>query len=70
MLEDLVKRGGVAAMERRAIKHSNTLYSIIDASRGFYSNHVESAFRSRMNVRSTSSRSQVTDSNLRRCRSA
>jgi phosphoserine aminotransferase len=49
-LEDLKARGGVAAMEQRAIRHSGRLYNIIDQSKGFYSNHVDAKYRSRMNV--------------------
>lgn len=49
-MEDLQQRGGVVAMEKRAIRHSNRLYDIIDASKGFYVNTVDRTYRSRMNV--------------------
>lgn len=42
-------QGGVAAMERNAIRRSSRLYKAIDAG-GFYRNPIEPAHRSRMNV--------------------
>lgn len=45
----ILEQGGVAAMEKNAIRRSEKLYAAIDAS-GFYSNPVEPPFRSRMNV--------------------
>jgi phosphoserine aminotransferase len=42
-------QGGVAAMERNAVRRSAMLYEAIDAS-GFYDNSVDPAHRSRMNV--------------------
>lgn len=42
-------QGGIAAMERNAIRRSARLYAAIDAS-GFYANPVPAEFRSRMNV--------------------
>ena len=49
--EDLLKKGGVRAMEKRSAKRANALYDIIDKSGGFYVNTVQKQFRSRMNVR-------------------
>jgi phosphoserine aminotransferase len=45
----LQRQGGVAEMERRALQKADLLYGAIDAS-GFYSNKVDPACRSRMNV--------------------
>ena len=42
-------QGGVSEMEKRAVRRSEKLYRVIDGS-GFYSNPVETKFRSRMNV--------------------
>jgi len=50
VLANLAAKGGVEAMKKRAIAHSSRIYGIIDESRGFYSNHVDPKFRSRMNV--------------------
>jgi phosphoserine aminotransferase len=46
----IVRQGGVAEMERRAIAKAELLYGTIDGSGGFYSNPVAVADRSRMNV--------------------
>lgn len=46
----LEKQGGVPEMAKRAAEKSGALYSVIDASDGFYSGKVKPAFRSRMNV--------------------
>ena len=43
------EQGGIAAMERNAIRRSSKLYRAIDES-AFYGNPIEPAFRSRMNV--------------------
>ena len=43
------QQGGVEAMETNAVRRSERLYQVIDAS-GFYSNPVPAEFRSRMNV--------------------
>ncbi len=45
----LLRQGGVAEMERRAIQKAELLYGAIDGS-GFYSNKVDADCRSRMNV--------------------
>ncbi len=45
----LLRQGGVAEMERRAVQKAELLYGAIDAS-GFYSNKVAPGCRSRMNV--------------------
>ncbi|XP_066959778.1 probable phosphoserine aminotransferase [Macrobrachium rosenbergii] len=50
VLKWVKKEGGLEEMEKRSIKKSNLIYSIIDESDGFYSNPVESKSRSRMNV--------------------
>ncbi len=42
--------GGVEEMERRAAKRSAMIYDTIDASDGFYTNPVDSAYRSHMNI--------------------
>lgn len=43
-------QGGVKEMQRRALEKSRLLYTLIDASQGFYRNRVRPEFRSRMNV--------------------
>lgn len=50
VLDDLVARGGVAAMERRAIERAGRIYRLIDESRGLFTNHVRVRARSRMNI--------------------
>lgn len=42
--------GGLAEMERRAVKRSSTIYDAIDRSGGWYRSPVDKASRSRMNV--------------------
>ncbi|CAI8887945.1 3-phosphoserine/phosphohydroxythreonine transaminase [Methylococcus capsulatus] len=49
VLEWLKREGGVAAMNARNIRKAEKLYAAIDAS-SFYSNPIDPAFRSRMNV--------------------
>jgi phosphoserine aminotransferase len=49
VFEWLEQRGGVAAMEAINIQKAELLYKTIDESK-FYSNHVDVAFRSRMNI--------------------
>ncbi|MDD5033761.1 MAG: 3-phosphoserine/phosphohydroxythreonine transaminase [Methylococcaceae bacterium] len=49
VLEWVKEQGGVSAMEARNIAKANKLYTAIDAS-SFYSNPVDPAYRSRMNV--------------------
>lgn len=44
------KQGAVKEMERRSIEKSSLLYSLIDESKGFYCNPVNTDVRSRMNV--------------------
>ncbi|XP_045584086.1 phosphoserine aminotransferase [Procambarus clarkii] len=44
------EEGGVAEMEKRALQKSKLIYSIVDESRGFYSNSIDPINRSRMNV--------------------
>ncbi|MGB8717000.1 MAG: aminotransferase class V-fold PLP-dependent enzyme, partial [Rhodanobacteraceae bacterium] len=46
----LAARGGLAAMGERNRAKADLLYAAIDESSGFYSNPVEPAARSRMNV--------------------
>lgn len=46
----ILKNGGVAEMERRAIEKSSMLYKLIDESKGYYSSAVAPNCRSRMNV--------------------
>jgi phosphoserine aminotransferase len=46
----VLRQGGVAEMERRAIQRSSALYAAIDGSGGFYRNGVEPQSRSRMNI--------------------
>eukprot|EP01127_Copromyxa_protea_P011544 TRINITY_DN2906_c0_g1_i6.p1 TRINITY_DN2906_c0_g1~~TRINITY_DN2906_c0_g1_i6.p1 ORF type:complete len:121 (-),score=31.98 TRINITY_DN2906_c0_g1_i6:38-400(-) len=50
VLKDILANGGVEAFEKRSIHRSKQLYDIIDNSNGFYENHVDPAYRSRMNV--------------------
>ncbi len=49
VLQWLKRQGGVAAIERQNVRKAEKLYRAIDGS-AFYSNPVESAYRSRMNV--------------------
>jgi phosphoserine aminotransferase len=49
VLEWLKDQGGLAAVEARNIRKSQKLYAAIDAS-GYYSNPIDPACRSRMNV--------------------
>lgn len=49
MLEWVKEQGGLKAIEARNIRKAEKLYAVIDAS-PFYSNPVDPAFRSRMNV--------------------
>ncbi len=46
----LIQQGGLVAIEKRNLEKSTLLYGTIDQSRGFYTNHVDVADRSRMNV--------------------
>ncbi len=46
----MLAEGGVAEFARRNAEKSSTLYSVIDASGGYYRNEVAPAVRSRMNV--------------------
>lgn len=46
----LLEQGGVKQMEKLSILKSNLLYDVIDSSEGFYTNKIEKASRSRMNV--------------------
>lgn len=50
VLDDYLERGGLQAIEQNNKERAERLYELIDASGGFYSNHVEHASRSRMNV--------------------
>lgn len=50
VLDDYLERGGLKAIEQNNAQRAERLYELIDASGGFYSNHVEPASRSRMNV--------------------
>nr|CAD7265943.1 unnamed protein product [Timema shepardi] len=50
VFEWIKRNGGVLQMEKNAIEKSNTIYSIIESSGGFYSCPVKKDSRSRMNV--------------------
>jgi phosphoserine aminotransferase len=50
VFEWIQAQGGVNAMEQCAIQKSQALYTTIDTSEGFYTNHVETHCRSRMNI--------------------
>lgn len=50
VFEWIKESGGVEEMEKRAIKKSTSVYSIIDNSNGFYICPVKKEVRSRMNV--------------------
>eukprot|EP01130_Rhizamoeba_saxonica_P007800 TRINITY_DN315_c0_g1_i2.p1 TRINITY_DN315_c0_g1~~TRINITY_DN315_c0_g1_i2.p1 ORF type:complete len:337 (-),score=53.28 TRINITY_DN315_c0_g1_i2:459-1469(-) len=45
-----LNRGGLKAIQERAIKNANGIYRIVDSSKGFYQNNVEKVNRSRMNI--------------------
>jgi len=49
-LEHVMETGGVQAAATRSIERADLVYSVIDASNGFYRNEVEAASRSRMSV--------------------
>lgn len=44
------EQGGLAAITRRNEEKAAMIYSVIDASRGFYAGHAQPAARSRMNI--------------------
>lgn len=46
----MIKQGGLPHLEAEATRKSKLLYDFIDASEGYYSNPVDPAFRSRMNI--------------------
>jgi phosphoserine aminotransferase len=50
VLDDVVARGGLRAMERRAIERATRIYGLIDDSRGLFTNAVQPRARSRMNI--------------------
>lgn len=50
VLRRLRDRGGAAALERESAEKAGMLYRVIDESDGFYTNPVERAYRSHMNV--------------------
>jgi len=50
MLHWIRRLGGLAAVEARNRKKADTIYSVIDASGGFYKGHAAKEDRSRMNV--------------------
>lgn len=50
MLRWIKEHGGLVGMEENAARKSRMIYNIIDRSSGFYSNGVDTEFRSRMNV--------------------
>jgi phosphoserine aminotransferase len=50
VLRRLLDRGGVRALERESAEKAGMLYRVIDESDGFYTNPVEKAHRSHMNV--------------------
>ena len=49
-LDWLIDNGGVAAAHQRSLQRSQALYDAIDSSGGFYTNPVDPAVRSRMNI--------------------
>ena len=49
-LDYMLNQGGLSEMQARALARSGPLYDYIDASKGFYSNAVPEAFRSRSNI--------------------
>lgn len=49
-LDYMLNQGGLGEMQARALARSGPLYDFVDASRGFYSNAVPEAFRSRSNI--------------------
>jgi phosphoserine aminotransferase len=50
VLTQIERSGGVEALERRSAAKAALLYDVIDGSEGFYSNPVDAAARSHMNV--------------------
>jgi len=50
VLDELVERGGLEAVEASARRRSARIYACLDGSGGFYRNDVAPRFRSRMNV--------------------
>jgi phosphoserine aminotransferase len=50
VLADLERQGGIRALEERSAMKSAKVYAVIDGSEGFYTNPVDPASRSHMNV--------------------
>ena len=50
VLDEILEKGGLGAIEQKMSKRSEQLYDVIDASDGFYSNTVHPSCRSRMSV--------------------
>eukprot|EP01017_Pseudomicrothorax_dubius_P045115 TRINITY_DN7748_c0_g1_i1.p1 TRINITY_DN7748_c0_g1~~TRINITY_DN7748_c0_g1_i1.p1 ORF type:complete len:383 (-),score=112.95 TRINITY_DN7748_c0_g1_i1:87-1235(-) len=48
--EYLLEKGGLEFWAKQSEEKSKLLYDVIDGSNGFYSNNIDKAFRSRMNV--------------------
>lgn len=49
-LQDSLRKGGIEFFEEEQRRKSKFLYKLIDASNGFYHNHVDEKYRSRCNV--------------------
>lgn len=51
ILDDIIAQGGLTAVETRMKNRAERLYSeVIDGSDGFYTNHIDPKYRSRMNA--------------------
>eukprot|EP00013_Stygamoeba_regulata_P006562 CAMPEP_0177640780 /NCGR_PEP_ID=MMETSP0447-20121125/6721_1 /TAXON_ID=0 /ORGANISM="Stygamoeba regulata, Strain BSH-02190019" /LENGTH=417 /DNA_ID=CAMNT_0019142865 /DNA_START=198 /DNA_END=1451 /DNA_ORIENTATION=- len=50
VFQEYVQRGGLAAIEADAKERAALLYDVVDSSNGFYTNRVQPAYRSRMNI--------------------
>ena len=49
-IDHMLSMGGLQYFEELAAARSQTVYDCIDSSNGFYTNHVDADYRSRMNV--------------------
>jgi len=49
-IEHMLEKGGIPAMEKLANERSQKFYDSLDNSGGYYTNNVDKAFRSRMNI--------------------
>lgn len=50
VLDDMIAFGGLAEVEKRAVRRAADVYAEIDNSKGFYVNTVQAPWRSRMSV--------------------